>query len=106
MPYLAGGMVAAGAATSLIGGSAAKKQAEAALAQQKAFTEKAIAELQKVIPPGVDAQKIVLENPKLVFDYIPQLAQEFPEMKSKFDQIEVDPRLKAEQTKALQGLSE
>lgn len=101
-----GGSVAAGALSSYLGGKAAAKESAAARAQAADFTNKAIAALEKVGIETVEAQKIALETPNLVFKYVPELEKEFPELKSEFEQIETDPRLKAEQAKALEGLSQ
>lgn len=91
---------------SIIGGKQAAKESAAARAQAADFTNKAIAALEKVGIPSVEAQKIALENPAMVFNYVPELEQEFPELKSQFEQVQADPRLKAEQAKALEGLSQ
>jgi len=99
-------MAGASALGSLIGGSQAKKQMKASMAQQAEFTNRALAELEKVGIPSIEAQKIALETPELVFQYVPQLEQEFPEIKSQFDQIAVDPRLAEAQQSALLGMQE
>lgn len=105
MPWMVPAAIAAGSiASSMISSSKAAKQAEAALAQQKEFTERAIAELEKVGIPSVEAQKIVLETPDMVFQYAPQLEQEFPDVKSTFQTIETDPRLQEYQSEALSGI--
>ena len=103
MPVIAAGVMGAG---QLLGGVMAQKTAKDAQKQQAAFINKAIAELEKVGIPSVEAQKIALETPELVFDYAPQLEQQFPEIKSQFEQIAIDPRLQEAQYKALSGLEE
>lgn len=103
MPLIAAGVMGAG---QLLGGVMAQKTAKDAQKQQAAFINKAIAELEKVGIPSVEAQKIALETPELVFDYAPQLEQQFPEIKSQFEQIAIDPRLQEAQYKALSGLQE
>jgi hypothetical protein len=96
----------ASAAGSLIGGMQAAKASKAAREQAADFTNKAIAALEKVGVPTVEAQKIALENPKMVFQYAPELEKEFPELKTQYDQIETDPRLAAAQNEALMGMQE
>ena len=102
---MAWGAALAGAG-SIVGGYLASKAAKEAEAQRAAFTEKAIAELEKVGVPSVEAQKIALETPELVFNYAPQLEKDFPTLRSHFEQIEVDPRLKEAQSQALTGIQE
>lgn len=107
MPMIAmGAGVGVSALGSIIGGIQAGKESAAARAQAADFTNKAIAALEKVGIPSVEAQKIALENPKMVFDYAPEMEKEFPELKSKFDQIQTDPRLQAAQSEALAGIQE
>lgn len=95
-----------GAAGSIIGGIQANKASKAAAAQAAAFAARAIAELEKVGIPSIEAQKIALENPAMVFKYVPAMEKDFPEIKSQYDQISTDPRLEAAQSEALAGLSQ
>lgn len=95
---MAGGSIAGG----MMGSRAAKKAA----AQEAEFRQRALAELEAVGIPTIDAQKIILETPELVFQFAPQLESDFPEIKSKFESIEIDPRLRAAQMDALTGLEE
>ena len=105
MPLIAagigGGLSAAG---SIFGGMQASKESAKARKQAAEFTNRALAELEKVGIPSIEAQKIVLESPQEVFRYIPQLEQEFPELKSQFDDITNDPRLVMAQAQALEGI--
>ena len=103
MPMIAG-VVGAGALSSFIGGKQAAKESAAARAQAADFTNKAIAALEKVGVPSIEAQKIALETPELVFNYVPEMEKEFPELKSQFEQIQTDPRLQQAQSEALAGL--
>ena len=102
MAAMAGGQ----AVGSIAGAYMARKTAKEAMAQSKEFTEAAINALEKVGIPPIEAQKIALETPELIFQFAPQLEQQFPEMKSKFDEIAIDPRLKEAQITALTGLEE
>jgi hypothetical protein len=95
-----------GALGSIYGARQAKKSAEAAMAQQADFTNKALAALEKVGIPAEEAMQITLETPELVFQYAPELEQQFPDIKSQLENIEIDPRLQEAQTTALSGLSE
>lgn len=90
----------------LYGAHQARKQTEAALKQQADFTNKAIAALEAVGVPSAEAQRITLETPELVFDYAPQLEQQFPEIRSQMEQIEIDPRLQEAQATALAGIQQ
>lgn len=103
LPVIAAAM-GAQALGSIIGGQQAAKESKAARAQAADFTNKAIAALEKVGIPSIEAQKIALETPEMVFNYVPELEQEFPELKSQFDQIKTDPRLQQAQVEALAGL--
>jgi len=100
------GATALQAGGSILGGIQANKASKAAAAQAADFTNKAIAALEQVGIPTVEAQKIALETPQLVFDYAPQLEQEFPELKSQFATITEDPRLQQAKVEALAGLQE
>ena len=100
---IVGGM-GASALGSIIGGTQAAKESKAARAQAADFTNKAIAALEKVGIPSVEAQRIALENPQMVFQYVPEMEKEFPEIKSRFEEIATDPRLKQAQTEALLGI--
>jgi hypothetical protein len=104
------GAMAAGAGiqglATLYGAHQAKKQTEAALRQQADFTNKAIEALEAIGVPSDEAQRITLETPEIVFDYVPQLEQQFPEIKSQMADIEIDPRLKEAQATALSGIQE
>jgi hypothetical protein len=99
---LVGGSIAGNIAGGIMGG----KQAKQAAAQEAAFREKAFAELTKLKIPPIEAQKIILETPNLVFDYVPQLEVDFPEIKSAMTEIQSDPRLKDAQMTALAGIQE
>lgn len=95
MPLIAAGVGAGiGGISSIIGGAQAAKESAAARKQAADFTNKAIAVIEKLGIPTVEAQKIALENPQLVFQYAPELEKEFPEIKSKLESIQTDPRLK------------
>lgn len=99
------GMGIQGLAT-LYGASQARKAQNAAMKQQAEFTNKAIAALEAVGVPSAEAQRITLETPELVFDYAPQLEQQFPEIKSEMANIEIDPRLQEAQATALSGIQQ
>ena len=103
---LAAGMAGAQMAGSLYGSHKAKKSADAAREMESKFRERALAELMKLNIPEIEAQKIILETPQLVYDYVPQLEQEMQDLSSQMGDIEVDPRLREAQMAALGGLEE
>lgn len=103
MPLVSAGVMAG---SQILGGIMGSKQSAAAAKQSAEFTNKAIAELEKIGVPSVEAQKIALETPELVFNYVPQLQQEFPEIATQMENIETDPRLAEAQSTALEGFTE
>jgi hypothetical protein len=103
LPAAAMGLQAAG---SLYGAYQANKAAKAYAKQQADFTNKAIAALEAVGVPSAEAQRITYETPELVFNYAPQLEQQFPDLKSQLVEIEADPRLAEAQATALTGIEE
>lgn len=103
---LAAAAMGAQAVGSIYGAQQARKTAQAAAAQNAEFTNKALAALEAVGVPAEEAMQITLQTPELVFDYAPQLQQQFPEIASSFADIEVDPRLQEAQATALAGIEE
>jgi hypothetical protein len=96
----AGGAVALG--TGLAGMMMARKHRK----KMEDAAEKAVESLEKVGVPSVDAQKIVLQNPKMLFDFDPELQQIYDQTESELKQVEVDSRLKDAQMSALDQLQE
>jgi hypothetical protein len=101
---VAGGALQAGA--SIYGARKAGKAAEAAAAEAAALREEALAELRKVGIPDIEAQKIYLENPEMVWKFAPQLEQRYNDLQTAMTDIEVDPMLKDVQYQALEGIKE
>lgn len=92
--------------SSVLGGVMANKQAEKYGARAQAASDAAVAELKSVGVPDIEAQKIVLQNPQLVFKFDPELEQYYELGKSKMNDITVDPKLRDAQMNALTKLQE
>ena len=95
----------ASAAASLISGSKARKAMreaqDKALAFQQAQIDAAVAELEKVGVPPLEAQKIVVQYPELVgLEEVEELGP------SRFEEYEVAPELAGAQREALEALAE
>ena len=103
-PWAVAGGAAIGGLMGAFGGD--DESSNAALEAIAAMQAAAIAELNKVGIPEVEAQKILLESPQDVFKYAPQLEEQYPEMRTAFENIQADPRLKQAQMSALDGLTE
>jgi hypothetical protein len=108
MAALTPALVVGGAivASSVVGGVMANKQASKYGAMAQAASARAVAELRSVGVPDIEAQKIVLQNPQLIFKFAPELEQYYELGKSKMEDVSVDPRLRDAQMNALAKLQE
>lgn len=96
----------ASAAGSIVGGIIASQQAKKAAAAQAAATQAAITELQKVGIPSIEAQKIVLQNPAFVEQYVAQQAQAEQQGQSQFNNIQESPELRGNTLSAISKMNE
>ncbi len=111
MPMIAGAAIMAAAAItsagiSYMGSKKASKLAADAAAKQQAMIAEAVAELEKVGIPSIEAQKLYLENPELVYQFVPKLQEMEQLPDSAFEDVKVDPRLLEAQMDALNSLQE
>jgi hypothetical protein len=100
------GAVAGGAIGGLAGGFLGDdEQSNPMIEALKEMQGKAIAELEKVGVPTVEAQKILLESPQDVFKYVPDMEERVPGISTAFDNVAADPRLKQAQFDALDEIN-
>lgn len=97
---LAGGAVAA----PIIGGVMANNQSKKAQAAFSAASAEAVASLMAVGIPSIEAQQIVLQNPQLVGQLVPELQQNMEQANSEMGDISVSPEYKQAQEHALDKL--
>jgi len=91
---------------SLIGGLASKDTIAQGAAQQTQAMNEAIAALNQVGIPSIEAQQLVLQNPELVYQYSPTMQQAVSAGQSNMQNISTDPRLQQAQMSALEGLQQ
>lgn len=103
---VAGGMAAAGIGGSLVGGIMGNQASKKAMAQEMALREAALQVANQLKIPEIDAQKLVLENPQQVWDFIPEREKAMLMDASAMEDVAVDPRLEQAQMDALAGLEE
>lgn len=92
------------AGTSLLGASQANKAAKAGVAEQKRQFNIAMARLDALGIPSVEAQKILLTDPQLVGELVPEMEQDVADLEAQSAKIETDSRLKAAQMDALAAI--
>lgn len=98
---IAAGLAGAGLASSIYGGITANKMQKRALGEYQAQIAAAVAELEKVGIPSIEAQRIILQSPELVgLENIPE------QIRSEFATIETNPELKDLQYRNLHKLEE
>lgn len=105
-PYIAAGMVGAGALSSIIGGNQARKAAEKYAAMEMQARNEALRYYESIGIPSIEAQQLILQNPEVVYQFAPELEQYHALQKSAYEDINIDPRLKEAQMQALSGLEE
>ena len=102
MPWVAAGMLAASAVSSIAAGNAAasgaKSQAQAAARARAAF--------QNVQVPTIEEQKLILQNPDLMGQYTPEQLQAMQDMTTSMEGVKADQGLVDSQKEALAGISE
>jgi len=103
---VAAGMAAAGIASSLIGASAANKISKRAMAQQKAIHDEMMARLNAIGIPAIEAQRIMLKDPQLAAELVPELAGELAQVNTAMGDLQADPELKGMQMDALSGIQQ
>lgn len=111
MPIIGGSIAALGGiGASLIGGKQAAKAAQAAsetaAAAQMAMFNQMMKRLDAVEIPDIEKQRIALDYAKDVNNYSPEIAQAIQAAPTAFEDVMVDPRLRASQMDALSGLEE
>ena len=100
---IAGGL---GAATNLIGSSKANEAAKKAQAAQDAAYARIVAQLEAIGVPSIEAQEIVLNDPQLVGELVPEMLPEVEALQSSMADVGTDPRLKQAQMDALSAIQE
>lgn len=99
---MAGGMVA----SQIVGGMMASSAQKKAMAQEAALREAALGIANALKIPTAEAEKLVLQSPELVWEFIPEEEKAILLEGTKMSEIEVDPRLKQAEMEALEGLRE
>lgn len=102
MPVL--GLAGAQIGSSIIGGVMAGRQSKKAQAAFQAAQAQAIAALEAVGIPSIEAQQIVLQNPQFVGELVPELQQVIAQEQSAMEGIQVPTQYKEAQEKALDKL--
>jgi hypothetical protein len=90
--------------SSVIGGVMAGKQSKKAQAAFEAAQAQAIAALEAVGIPSIEAQQIILQNPQMVGDLVPELQQVIQQEQTAMASVAVPTEYKAAQEKALDKL--
>lgn len=98
--------VAAQLGGSLLGGLLGSSQSSAAQEQADAMFQKAIAEMEKIGVPSVEAQEILLQTPELVYDYVPEEEISAVMQDTEMAGIESDPRLRETQMDVLNQMQD
>lgn len=99
-------MVAAMVGSNIAGGIMAGQQSKKAMAAFQAASAAAVAELEKVGIPSIEAQQIVLQNPHLVGQLVPELQQQIDQANSEMENVQVPSKYGEAQDKALDKLIE
>jgi hypothetical protein len=89
---------------SIAGGVIAGKQSKRAQAAFEAAQAQAIAALEAVGIPSIEAQQIVLQNPQMVGELVPELQQVIEQEKSAMEGVQVPSQYKEAQERALDKL--
>lgn len=79
---------------------------EEALAEQKRQYNEMVARLNVIGVPSIEAQKIILTDPQLVGELIPEMQEEAKQLASQMTNVQVDPRLKQAQMDSLVAIQE
>ena len=90
---------------SIIGGLAGASRAKKESKRAEARLQEALEEFRRIKTPNIEEQKLDLENYQYLADLMPMLEGVETLGPSGYEQISVDPRLKAEQMSALEKLS-
>ena len=88
------------------GGLMAGNEAEAASKKAKEMMEQALAQYQNINIPDTEKMKLYLEDMKSVGQLTPEMEQALLLGPSAMENIQVDPRLRQEQMRSLEGLSQ
>ena len=97
---------AIGGAMGYFSGSGSEKAAEAEAKRINAMREAAARELEAIGIPSIESQRIILENPRLMGELIPEMRAEADQLASAMNEIGTDPRLKDAQMEALASIQE
>lgn len=100
------GVGVAAVAANLIAGGMGKSAARVEAKKAVAAREQAMAALQAVGVPGIEAQRLLLENPRMVAEFMATREEADQQNASAFNSISEDPRLKAQQTSMLDAKKE
>ena len=96
----------ASVAAPVIGGLLGREASRGAADRSMAASQAALAALEGVNVPNIEEMKLALQNYLDVGDYNPLVEEALQLGQSAIEQVQVDPRLRQEQMKALQTLSE
>lgn len=101
-----GAMAAGQMGASIAGGLIAANQSKKAMAAAQAASAEAVRQLEAVGIPSIEAQQIVLQNPQLVAQLVPELAQNIEQANSEMANVEVPSKYGEAQDRALDKLIE